>query len=61
MRGQVLSIIALVVSFPVGVIATKRLVKSQGIVPELAYKGDTEGTITQDQQDPHTVETTQLM
>ena len=48
-------------SFPVGVIATKRLVKSQGIVPELAYKGDTEGTITQDQQDPHTVETTQLM
>jgi len=59
--ANVLSIIALVVSFPVGVIATKRLVKSQGIVPELAYKGDTEGTITQDQQDPHTVETTQLM
>ena len=68
--ANVLSILALVVSFPVGVMATKRLVKNQGIVPELAYKGTTvlvgtdgmsQGAITQNQPEPHTVETTQLM
>lgn len=62
--GNVVSIIALIISFPVGVMATKRLVKSK-ISPELSYAGSADGQNDTANAQPTgsypVTETTQLM
>ena len=63
--ANVVSIIALVISFPVGVMATKRLVKPK-VSPETSYSGNTDGpNATANTQppsnDPTAVEVTPLM
>ena len=64
--ANVVSIIALIMSFPVGVMATKRLVKTK-VMPEV-YTDGSEANATADTEppsnpttDPTVVETTQLM
>jgi hypothetical protein len=74
--ANVISIISLIISFPIGILATKRLVKSPGVSPVTTYGGKIEdgglgqgevGNETADagqppaQNHPHVVETTQLM
>jgi hypothetical protein len=74
--ANVISIISLIISFPIGILATKRLVKSPGVSPLTTYGGKIEddglgqgevGNETADagqppaQNHPHVVETTQLM
>lgn len=62
------SFFALIISFPVGVMATKRLVKKK-VSPEVSYIGTADNgaeNTTEDTQpltnpDPHVVQTTQLM
>ena len=63
--ANVVSIIALVISFPVGVMATKRLVRPK-VSPETSYSGNTDGpNATANTQppsnDPTAVEVTPLM
>jgi len=66
--ANVVSIIALIISFPVGVMATKRLVKTK-VMPEATYVGATgeenatanTGPPANETNDPTVVETTQLM
>merc|ERR1719231_1992602 len=68
--ANVVSIIALIISFPVGVMATKRLVKTK-VMPEATYGGNTDGSEanatanteppSNPTNDPTVVETTQLM
>eukprot|EP01043_Picozoa_sp_COSAG02_P054726 COSAG02_NODE_6242_length_3704_cov_23.033564_4_plen_347_part_00 len=66
--ANVVSIIALVISFPVGVMATKRLVKTK-VSPETSYAGNIDGPAEENAtantepptNDPTVVETTQLM
>ena len=57
--GNVVSIIALIVSFPVGVMATKRLVKSKISPDSPSYTGNTDGQNETTNQP--VAETTQLM
>ena len=66
--ANVVSIIALIMSFPVGVMATKRLVKTK-VSPETSYAGNIDEPAEENAtantepptNDPTVVETTQLM
>jgi len=60
--ANVVSIIALIISFPVGVMATKRLVKTQVSPQDMSYQGDKATAVAvPPPSDPTVVETTQLM